>query len=348
VKAKFVLPHILATNSPLLSLVSRQQSVSSSFYTFCADLRGLESAFAFQDPDLMHADLEFLSLLQIFPRLKPRFLASAISSVNYMEIAKATQPVRQNDIAKIPLKGVERSKEVEALQRLRLDSRPAYQVRQGFEVSYRDEIGEGSGPERYLVNHAAQHARGKLLGILLGLVLVRQDMTIDVDKIDPYTISATFYLGDDVEYDEDIAAVRQGLFRMVPRELLAVFSPEEIRELLAGASQIDVNEWEMATVYEGYDKDSQVVKWFWQIVRDMDEEQRRQLWVFVHGSGRVPSGGFASLEDRFKVVRSGDETRLPSAMTCVNQLMIPPYGGKHELERKLCLAVAEGKTFEFV
>jgi hypothetical protein len=44
-----------------------------------------------------------------------------------------------------------------------------------------------------------------------------------------------------------------------------------------------------------------VLLWFWEVLKDFNEEQRRLLLRFCTGSSRVPPGGFAELQPNFAV-----------------------------------------------
>lgn len=57
----------------------------------------------------------------------------------------------------------------------------------------------------------------------------------------------------------------------------SLFRPEELELLIVGSKSLDFKELEEATSYvDGYTFESDIVKWFWEIVHeDMDEAQRK-------------------------------------------------------------------------
>lgn len=70
----------------------------------------------------------------------------------------------------------------------------------------------------------------------------------------------------------------------------------------------------------------QVVKWFWEVVHSLPQEQQKQFLFFVTGSDRVPIKGLASLTPPFTISRAGPHSdRLPTAHTCFNHLLLPDY-----------------------
>lgn len=59
--------------------------------------------------------------------------------------------------------------------------------------------------------------------------------------------------------------------------------------------EIDVEDWQRNTIYRHYTRSSKQIIWFWQWVREIDNEKRARLLQFVTGTCRVPVGGFAEL-----------------------------------------------------
>ncbi|KAF1336318.1 Nedd4 e3 ubiquitin-protein ligase wwp1, partial [Globisporangium splendens] len=87
----------------------------------------------------------------------------------------------------------------------------------------------------------------------------------------------------------------KGLYEVIPRELLMLFDPEEFDYLLCGSDEIDVDDWEQNTKYTENLYTHPVLKWFWELLREMPNEYRRRLLHFATGSSRVPLSGFAGL-----------------------------------------------------
>jgi hypothetical protein len=59
---------------------------------------------------------------------------------------------------------------------------------------------------------------------------------------------------------------------IIPAHLLSDLTPEEVELLICGQPVIDVDDWKQNTMYTGgFIRDSEVVKWFWEIIDDMLE-----------------------------------------------------------------------------
>ncbi|KAJ1492331.1 hypothetical protein T484DRAFT_1611700, partial [Baffinella frigidus] len=88
-------------------------------------------------------------------------------------------------------------------------------------------------------------------------------------------------------------------------------------------AQVDLDDWKINTLYKsGYSSDSEIVKWLWDIVDSMKNDDRLRLLQFVTGTSSIPSRGFAHLqgsdgERRFSIMRVVDTSRLP-------QVLLPP------------------------
>ena len=116
-----------------------------------------------------------------------------------------------------------------------------------------------------------------------------------------------------------VEAFRAGFSVFINDELLATLrqccTVAELQLLICGTPVIvDVADWRANTVYaSGFAADSEVVRWFWDAVEEMDGPQRGQLLFFCTGSTRVPATGFANLQ-----VGHG-RCNLPSRLTRCSQ-----------------------------
>jgi ubiquitin-protein ligase E3 A len=51
-----------------------------------------------------------------------------------------------------------------------------------------------------------------------------------------------------------------------------MFKPEELELLVCGSRKLDFYAWEKAARYiDGYNADHKVIKWFWEVVHEMDD-----------------------------------------------------------------------------
>ncbi|KAL3688671.1 hypothetical protein R1sor_014980 [Riccia sorocarpa] len=145
-----------------------------------------------------------------------------------------------------------------------------------------------------------------------------------------------------------INAFLEGFNELVPRELISIFNDKELELLISGLPEIDLEDLKANTEYTGYTAASPVAQWFWEVVRAFNKEDMARLLQFITGTSKVPLEGFRALQgisgpQRFQIHKAyGAPERLPSAHTCFNQLDLPEYASKEQLQERLLLAVHEG------
>lgn len=139
----------------------------------------------------------------------------------------------------------------------------------------------------------------------------------------------------------------EGFHEVIPADLLntAKVSPAELSLLISGILDYDVEDWKENTIQIG---SSEVREWFWEVVADLDDEQKSKLLQFTTGTSRLPAGGFKDLNPSFKIeVTAESENHFPISHTCFNHLCVPKYRSKEELADKLQQALNVGSDAGF-
>ncbi|XP_077424063.1 NEDD4-like E3 ubiquitin-protein ligase WWP2 isoform X1 [Vanacampus margaritifer] len=150
--------------------------------------------------------------------------------------------------------------------------------------------------------------------------------------------------------EEQTKAFLEGFNEVVPLEWLRYFDEKELELMLCGMQEIDLVDWQKNTIYRHYTKNTKQIHWFWQVVKEMDNEKRIRLLQFVTGTCRLPVGGFSELigsngPQKFCIDKVGKETWLPRSHTCFNRLDLPPYRSLEQLREKLMFAIEETEGF---
>jgi hypothetical protein len=148
--------------------------------------------------------------------------------------------------------------------------------------------------------------------------------------------------------------LKDGIFAVFPKEFIRDLTPEELDLIICGNPTVNIHEWRSFTEYRGeFNERHKVVKWFWDSLAELTQEDLRALLMFVTGTDRVPVGGFQNL----KTTR-GEPARftlepypyskavLPRAHTCFNRMDLPLFRSKEELKRAL-IEVIKNHTFGF-
>ena len=162
-----------------------------------------------------------------------------------------------------------------------------------------------------------------------------------------------FYVQLRVEYETrssieyQIKWIKEGIFSVFPQAMIAELTPEDLEFMLCGNPEIDVSEWRENTVYRGdFSDNHQVVRWFWEILSELSQQELRDLLTYVTGTSRVPIEGFRAL----KTTR-GDPAlftlepipyqrgALPRAHTCFNRMDLPLYQSTHEIKQAIKVVI---------
>ncbi|XP_053814710.1 E3 ubiquitin-protein ligase Itchy homolog isoform X3 [Vidua chalybeata] len=118
-------------------------------------------------------------------------------------------------------------------------------------------------------------------------------LVTEENKEDYIRLVAEWRLSRGVE--EQTQAFFEGFNEILPQQYLQYFDAKELEVLLCGMQEIDLNDWQRHTIYRHYTRTSRQIVWFWQFVKEIDNEKRMRLLQFVTGTCRLPVGGFADL-----------------------------------------------------
>ncbi|XP_042384907.1 E3 ubiquitin-protein ligase UPL1-like [Zingiber officinale] len=144
-----------------------------------------------------------------------------------------------------------------------------------------------------------------------------------------------------------INAFMEGFNELIPKDLISIFNDKEFELLISGLPDIDLDDLRTNTEYSGYSNASPVIQWFWEVVQGFSKEDKARFLQFVTGTSKVPLEGFSALQgisgsQRFQIHKAyGSPHHLPSAHTCFNQLDLPEYTSKEQLQERLFLAIHE-------
>ena len=130
--------------------------------------------------------------------------------------------------------------------------------------------------------------------------------------------------------------IQEGLFSFIPKEILCSINSSEFELLVCGQPFIDVNDWNKNSIYKGdYNKNHKLVKWFWDEVYKLSQEDLRKLLQFSTGTSRVPINGFKKLEsNRGEIAKfclnsvaynENKKNNYIRAHTCFNRLDVPIF-----------------------
>jgi HECT-domain (ubiquitin-transferase) len=88
------------------------------------------------------------------------------------------------------------------------------------------------------------------------------------------------------------------------------------------------------------------MRWFWEVVGEMSQQERGLLLRFCTGCSRLGAGGFSSLQPKFAItlVPYDPSRALPTAATCFNLLRLPLYPDRVTLRKAVTTAMLYGSA----
>lgn len=90
------------------------------------------------------------------------------------------------------------------------------------------------------------------------------------------------------EFDQQIAAVREGMAKVVPVPLLIFYSGIELETMVCGSPHIPVDSLKAITSYKNVDVNENLVTWFWEVIEEFTSLERSLFLRFVWGRARLP------------------------------------------------------------
>ena len=173
-----------------------------------------------------------------------------------------------------------------------------------------------------------------------------ENIMIDNENKDEYVeLYLDWYFNKSIQ--EVFNSFEKGFYKVFNRDLCKILSPEELELIICGTQILDFNELKKGCNYEEYTKDSVTIKYFWEILLEFNEEEKKKFLSFVTGCDRAPIDGLGSLA--ITISNGGtDLNQLPSAHTCFNNLILPDYKDKEVLKKKIHIAINYSEGFGLI
>ena len=173
-----------------------------------------------------------------------------------------------------------------------------------------------------------------------------EKIMVDIDNKDEYVkLYINWYFNESIK--EVFNSFERGFYRVFNRDLCKILSPEELELIICGTQVLDFNELKRVCRYEEYTKDSETIKYFWEILLEFKEEEKKKFLSFVTGCDRAPIDGLGSLP--ITISNGGsDLNQLPSAHTCFNNLILPDYKNKEKMKEKILNAINYSEGFGLI
>ncbi|KDO32945.1 hypothetical protein SPRG_02638 [Saprolegnia parasitica CBS 223.65] len=142
--------------------------------------------------------------------------------------------------------------------------------------------------------------------------------------------------------ETQLLALIEGVYDVLPPELLTAFDHKELELILCGLHEIDLADWQANTVTSSNLDNTPVLEWFWNIVSSLPQDDQAKLLQYATGASRVPVQGFKGLTSydgkicyfTLKGV-AYKQGVYPVAHACYNRIDLPLYPSEELLKDAL-------------
>mmetsp|Transcript_16759 Transcript_16759/g.16437 ORF Transcript_16759/g.16437 Transcript_16759/m.16437 type:complete len:188 (-) Transcript_16759:49-612(-) len=95
----------------------------------------------------------------------------------------------------------------------------------------------------------------------------------------------------------------ESFLNIIPHDTISIFTIDELDQVLFGLKEIDIEDWKENTFYKGKymeNSDHKTIKWFWEIISSLSNNEKRKFLQFCTGSRSLPIEGFKGLKGQKK------------------------------------------------
>uniref|UniRef100_A0A2K5I758 HECT domain-containing protein n=1 Tax=Colobus angolensis palliatus TaxID=336983 RepID=A0A2K5I758_COLAP len=121
------------------------------------------------------------------------------------------------------------------------------------------------------------------------------------------------------EFDEQVAAVREGMARIVPVPLLSLFTGYELETMVCGSPDIPLHLLKLVATYKGVEPSASLIQWFWEVMESFSNTEHSLFLRFVWGRMRLPRT-IANFRDRDFVIQVGSCLALSPRLECSDRI----------------------------
>jgi hypothetical protein len=156
------------------------------------------------------------------------------------------------------------------------------------------------------------------------------------------------------EHKLQIDAIRRGMAKVVPLELLPLMTWKEIEVAICGKPEIDIDLLRRHTRYsESIPPNAPYIEYFWNVLRSFDQDMRRLFIRFAWAQDRLPADDAEFVRSRTRLLikpaavkRNNPDLALPTSDTCFFNLVLPAYSSEEVMRAKLLKAISTAMSMD--
>jgi hypothetical protein len=140
------------------------------------------------------------------------------------------------------------------------------------------------------------------------------------------------------------SAIRRGLLTQLPPVMVGLIKWKDLETMVCGNPNVDVDLLKSCTEYSNYTATDRVILWFWEIMAEFSQNDRKAYLRFTWGRNRLPLTK-AGFKQRMKISRlsprraEDTDRALPVSHTCFFSIDIPDYSSKDVMRQKITYAI---------
>ena len=141
------------------------------------------------------------------------------------------------------------------------------------------------------------------------------------------------------EFSSQIECMKKGFNSVIPSSICQHLYWRQLEEMICGKTTLDIRSFKENTEYDGFQKDSDVIKWFWDWLSKCNDHEQSLYLKFVSGRTRLPKDkNFKYTHVIVKNNYHGNES-FPNSATCFFTLKLPVYKDRETLEKRMNYAI---------
>ena len=147
------------------------------------------------------------------------------------------------------------------------------------------------------------------------------------------------------EAEIQINSIKNGLSKIIPLSVLQLFTGKELSMLVCGKKEVDIDLLHQNTkLSNDLKEDSKEVRWLWEILHEMNSEEKIKFIKFCWAQERLPTSNEEYVKNQivFTIKYNKNERNkngFPKADTCFFNLELPNYTAKDIMKKNLLIAI---------
>jgi len=82
---------------------------------------------------------------------------------------------------------------------------------------------------------------------------------------------------------KQIQSFLAGFHELIPLDLIKFFDCQELELMITGLSEIDIKDLQQNSEYYNYSMNSEIIKWFWEVLEEFSFSEKASFIQFVTG-----------------------------------------------------------------